>query len=101
MPTPAHVFARLAARLGGVDPTDREAVVRWYREELPRLSPTDIEACLEELLAQDGVPEAELDDVDFFAEPRDVPLPRLCDAPCVKTPLLARLCWSAFRKRRP
>lgn len=91
--TPAYVYARLAARLGGVDPTDRDAVAKWYREELPAISAAKVEACLAKMLGSD-LTEEESDDVDFFAEPKDVPLPRLCDAPPARIPLPARL-WQA------
>ena len=40
--------ARLAERLGNVEAWDEDAVVRWFREELPRLPPATIEDCLQE-----------------------------------------------------
>ena len=95
MPSPTVVFARLAARLGGVDPTDRDAVVRWYREELPNLSPLEVEACWRTLLDSD-LTEEEADDEAFYAEPDAVPLPRLRDTPPTRIPPLARLWWTVF-----
>ncbi len=92
MPTPVSVFARLAERLGGVDPWDEAAVVRWFREDLPRLSPQQIETCLQELLAADGAADEGL---KRRARRERFPLPRLRDAPPSPLPWTVRL-WARF-----
>jgi hypothetical protein len=81
MPTPTHVFARIAARLGGVDPTDMDAVQRWYQESLANLSLDRLEKLLEELLAAVGEPEP---DPPRPVYPEAPPLPTLDQSPAAE-----------------
>ena len=78
MPTPTHVFARIAARLGGVDPSDMDAVQRWYQESLTNLPLERLEEVLEELLAAIGEPESEPPRPVYPDAPS---LPRLDESP--------------------
>ena len=59
MPTPVQAFLDAAAKHGDVDPSDLEAVRRFYRETLPTLPPDRILQVLEELLAREGRAEGE------------------------------------------
>ena len=103
MPTPVKAFTQLAARLGGVDPDDHDAVVRWFSEELPKLPPETIRECLETLLAQDGHADEDAPDV-APCYPPEAPLPSLKDAPPARAPTIARL-WrywlTRLFRRRP
>ena len=86
MPTPTTAFADAAAKYGGVDPDDIEAVQRWFAEELPTLSVDIIEKVLRDLLAQDGaVGDRELTPV----YPERAPLPSLGASPAVTSPPFA------------
>lgn len=86
MPTPTSVFHRVAAKYGNIDPSDSEAVQRWFTEELPSLSPALIETILEELLTYDGTRP-----VEQIARiyPKGAPIPSLASSPPVRSPLLA------------
>jgi hypothetical protein len=86
MPTPTTAFADAAAKYGGVDPDDIEAVQSWFAEELPTLSVDIIEKVLRDLLAQDG---AVGDREVIPVYPERAPLPSLGASPAVGTPLLA------------
>lgn len=95
MPTPTHVFALLAEKYGGVDPSDMEAVQRWYDQTLPTMPAKTIEDVLEELVGQEGLSGA--------AEcarvyPEKAPLPTLDQAPPAPLPLLAAG-WRVFLRR--
>ena len=86
MPTPITAFADAAAKYGDVDPSDIEAVQRWFAEELPRLSPGIIERVLHDLLQRDGeAPERKVIPV----YPKRIPLPSLGSSPQVAPPLFA------------
>ena len=95
MPTPIQVFAEIAARYGGVETRDIEAVRRWYTETLPTLSPEVIAEVLEELIEGEDEPY----EADF---PRDYPtqvkVPTLRSATLAPTPRLA-LGWIVFLRR--
>lgn len=54
MATPMHVYAEIAARHGKVNPTDEEAVDRFFAEEVPTLSEEVQREIMNELLARDG-----------------------------------------------
>jgi hypothetical protein len=101
-PTPYYVFARIAARLGDIDPTDVEAVQAWFMEELPRRERAEIEAILEELLKAEAAPEA--GPVEPFY-PKACPLPRLEDSPQATVPGWWSELWpfvrQFVRRRRP
>ena len=103
MPTPITAFADAAAHYGDVDPSDIEAVQKWFAEELPKLSPDVIEAVLRQLLSRDGeAPDREM--VPVY--PRPAPIPSLGASPPVASPLLAegwkRIVTRLFaRLRRP
>jgi hypothetical protein len=87
MPTPITAFADAAAQYGDVDPSDIEAVQKWFAEELPKLSPDVIEAVLRQLLRRDGeAPDREMIPV----YPKGAPLPSLGASPQVASPLLAQ-----------
>ena len=86
MPTPTTAFADAAAKYGGVDPGDMEAVQRWFAEELPTLSIQIIEEVIRDLLAQDGAVSGR-EIVPVY--PERAPLPSLGASPAVTTPLLA------------
>jgi hypothetical protein len=86
MSTPTTAFADAAAKYGGVDPDDIQAVQNWFAEELPALSVDTIEKVIHDLLAQDGaVSSREIIPV----YPERAPLPSLGASPAVSTPLLA------------
>ena len=53
MPTPMSAFAVIASR-HGVDPSDEEAVDRFFDESAPELPPEEREAIFAALLAADG-----------------------------------------------
>jgi hypothetical protein len=95
LPTPIQVFAEIAARHGGVETRDIEAVRRWYSETLPTLSPEVIGEVLEELLEGEDEPY----EAGF---PRDYPtrvkVPTLRNATLAPTPRLA-LGWIVFLRR--
>jgi hypothetical protein len=95
MPTPTRAFAELAAKHGGVDPDDMEAVQRWYEETVPTLSPAMIEKILEELLSSERL---EVKGESPRVYPADAPLPALDQAPPVPLPLLAAG-WREFLRR--
>ena len=90
MSTPYSAFAKIAARLGGVDRTDAGAVQRWFVGKVPLLPPRQIEEILVELLEADGTPQPEPVDPTY---PKDAPLPTLADSP--EAGLGGR--WSEFR----
>ena len=54
MPTSTEVFADVAARFGGVDPHDPDAVRQWYETKMPTLPPEQIDEILDELLQKEG-----------------------------------------------
>ena len=91
MPTPTRVFAEVAARHGGVDPRDAEAVLAWYEKTLPTLPGPQAEAILEELLAREGSEEE-------GSGPRRYPdraaTPALDEALPAREPMLAALWWA-------
>ena len=95
MPTPTRLFADLAAKYGGVKPSDTAAVQRWYEEVLPTLSPEVIEELLEELLNSEGLESEEAMSRQY---PADAPLPRLDEAPPIPPPLFAAG-WREFLRR--
>ena len=85
MPTPTQVFTAVAGR-HGIDPSDPEAVQRWFLETLPTLPRARIEEILEELLfwrAGSELPS------EVHCYPEGVPLPSLAESPPAHTPLLA------------
>ena len=86
MPTPTTAFADAAAKYGGVDPDDIEAVQSWFAEELPTLSIQIIEQVIRDLLAQDGAVSGR-EIIPVY--PERAPLPSLGASPAVTTPLLA------------
>ena len=53
MSTPIHVFAEIASRYG-VDPSNQEAVDRFFYNEDNRLSRDEQIAIMEELVCRDG-----------------------------------------------
>lgn len=85
MPTPTQAFTAVAAR-HGIDPSNPEAVQRWFLEVLPDLPSKDIEEILEELLAYEVTGEGN-HEARFY--PGGVPLPQLEESPPAHTPLLA------------
>lgn len=78
MPTPTGAFLNVAARYGGVDPTDIEAVQLWFSDVLPTLPPGTIEEILEELLQHDGASD---DQATPRVYPKGAPLPSLSSSP--------------------
>ncbi len=86
MPTPVQAFAEVAARRGGVDPSDPDAVRRFYRETLRTLEPATLLAILEELLASEGDAGGEGPE-PFY--PTGAALPSRQASPPVPLPLLA------------
>ncbi len=52
MPTPMEVFVQMAVKYGNVDPTDEEAVDRFFEEELPKLPERQQLEIVETLLAE-------------------------------------------------
>jgi hypothetical protein len=95
MPTPTYVFAEEAARYGGVDAGDMEAVQHWYEETLPSLPPQKIEEILDELMGREGL-RSEGDGPRVY--PKAAPLPTLDQAAPVPLPLLAGG-WREFLRR--
>jgi hypothetical protein len=95
MPTPTYVFAEVAARYGGVDAGDMEAVQHWYEETLPSLPPQKIEEILDELMGREGL-RSEGDGPRVY--PKAAPLPTLDQAAPVPLPLLAGG-WREFLRR--
>ena len=93
MPTPVQAFAEVAAKHGGVDATDMDAVRRFYRETLRTLKPAEILAILEALLAREGGAGGE--DPDPFY-PSGAALPSRHASPPVPLPLLACGCRRAL-----
>ena len=51
MPTPTGFFLDVAARYGGVDPGDLDAVQRWFIESMPELPPETINQIFDEQLS--------------------------------------------------
>ena len=95
MSTPIHVFAELAAKYGGVDAGDIDAVQHWYEQDLPALPRNTIEDILEELLKQ----ERHEDTVESTrAYPKQAPLPTLDQAPPAALPLFATGWRALFRR---
>jgi hypothetical protein len=88
MPTPTRVFHDVAARYGKVDPSDAEALERWFTEVLPTLPKEQIEEILEELLAHDG---SQAPRTESHSYPQNVPLPSLEDSPPVTFSALKQL----------
>lgn len=86
MPSPTRAFLDVAAKYGEVDPTDIEAVQRWFSETLPTLPPDTIEEILEELLQHDGAGD---DLAPAPAYPKDAPLPSLSSSPPAPFPWFA------------
>ena len=86
MPTPITAFADAAAKYGGIDPDDVEAVQEWFAEELPKLPVDTIEQVLHDLLERDGTT-AERTIIPVY--PKGVRLPSLGSSPQVEPPLLA------------
>ena len=86
MPTPIRAFAEVAARHGGVDPSDPQAVRRFYLETLLTLEPAEILTILEELLAHEGRAEGTGPE-PFY--PTGAELPSLLASPSVPLPLFA------------
>jgi len=78
MPTPIGAFLDVASRYGEVDPSDIEAVQRWFSETLPTLPPDTIEEILEELLQHDGASD---DKETARVYPMGAPLPSLSSSP--------------------
>ena len=95
MPTPISVFTEVAARHGGVDPEDMEAVQLWYEETLPTLPAASIEEVLEELVRGQEVSGSARSPRVY---PDRAPLPTLDQAPPVPLPLLAAG-WRVFLRR--
>jgi hypothetical protein len=95
MPTLTYVFAEVAAKYGGVDAGDMEAVQQWYEETLPSLPPQKIEEILDELLSREGL-RSEGDGPRVY--PKTAPLPTLDQAAPVPLPLLAGG-WRKFLRR--
>ena len=95
MPTSTYVFAEVAAKYGGVDAGDMEAVQQWYEETLPSLPPQKIEEILGELLSREGL-RSEGDGPRVY--PKTAPLPTLDQAAPVPLPLLAGG-WRKFLRR--
>jgi len=97
MPTPTRVFAEVAARHGGVDPANADAVLEWLEKTLPTLPGPQAEAILEELLARDGLEEER-------GAPRRYPdraaVPSLDESLPEREPLLAALWWLLHRRLR-
>ena len=96
MATPTSKFIEIAARHGNVDPTDIEAVQRWFAEALPKLSPAELGYIFEELLRADGAPRTARVAVRVY--PKHAPLPSLRQSPAVGLPLLAGR-WTELHKR--
>jgi hypothetical protein len=95
MPTPTYVFAEVAAKYGGVDSGDMEAVQHWYEETLPSLPPEKIEEILDELRAGEG---SEAKGECPHVYPKTAPLPTLDQAAPVPLPALAAG-WREFLRR--
>ena len=95
MPTPTYVFAEVAAKYGGVDSGDMEAVQHWYEETLPSLPAEKIERILDELVSREGL-RSEGDRPRVY--PKTAPLPTLDQAVPVPLPLLAGG-WREFLRR--
>jgi hypothetical protein len=95
MTTPTYVFAEMAAKYGGVDAGDVEAVQRWYEETLPSLPAEKIEEILDELRAGERH-EAKGECPRVY--PKTAPLPTLDQAAPVPLPLLTAG-WREFFRR--
>lgn len=96
MATPTAKFIEIAARYGNVDPEDIEAVQRWFAEELPKLSPSELGRIFEELLRADGARRTRRVAVRVY--PERAPLPSLRQSPAVDFPLLAGP-WRRLHRR--
>ena len=97
MPTPIQAFLEVAARHGGVDPADFDAVRRFYGETLPTLAPDRILAVLEDLLAREGASETRAPE-PFY--PAGAAHPTCRGSPPVLIPRLARGWWGLLTRRR-
>ena len=95
MPTPTTAFADAAAKHGGVDPNDIQAVERWFAEELPTLPVETVEQVLHELLEQDGA-QARRELAAVY--PERAPLPSLRSSPEAASPLVAQT-WKTFLRK--
>ncbi len=95
MATPTAKFIDIAARYGNVDPTNLEDVQRWFAQELPKLSPSELKRIFEELLRSDG---ARTERAPVRVYPRRAPLPSLRESPRVELPLLAES-WARLHRR--
>lgn len=89
MPTPTSAFVDVAARYGGVDPADTEAVQHWFNEVLPTLPPDTLEEILEDLLEHEGEGSSAEREESARTYPQGVPLPSLDSSPAAAVPLLA------------
>lgn len=98
MPTSTRVFAQVAARYGGVDPADMDAVREWYEKELPSLPGEQIEEVLSELLTNEGVETGPEPPRQY---PEAAPPPTLDESPPVAEPRLAALLHEIARRLRP
>ena len=95
MPTPVQAFAEIAAKHGGVDASDMEAVRRFYRDTLPTLEEAEILQILQDLLAREGAAKGERPEPSY---PEAAECPTLRASPPVPLPLLA-LGWRALSSR--
>ena len=98
MPTPYDVFSEIAARHGGVDPDDEQAVQRWYTDTLPGLPRRTIEGVLDELLSRQHGGATSHRKRSF---PVGAPIPTTDASPPARLPWLTRLWLSLFFRRRP
>jgi hypothetical protein len=83
MATAYQFFSELAARYGGVDRADQDAVIAFYKEGLETLPVTRIEAILEELLECEM--ESNTEEIEPWC-PAPVALPRLRHSPSLPPP---------------
>jgi hypothetical protein len=83
MATAYQFFAELAARYGGVDRTDPEAVTAFYRDVIQTLPVKTIEQILDELLECEM--ESNMEEIEPWY-PAPVALPRLRHSPSLPPP---------------